>query len=126
MKNYVCAFIGTFFLVFTVGMVSIDPAVPDGFAPIAIGTVLAVMIFATGHISGGHLNPAVTLGVLILGKITLNIAAFYWITQLLAGVVAALTVGLMKPALPASAQVTLDSILSRFWPSLYLPLPWSS
>ena len=54
MNRYVFEFIGTFFLVFTVGMVSIDPAVPDGFAPIAIGTILAVMIFATGHISGGQ------------------------------------------------------------------------
>ena len=58
------------------------------------------MIFATGHISGGHLNPAVTLGVYLRGRVSLNDAAFYWIAQLLAGVVAALAVGLMKPALP--------------------------
>lgn len=114
MNKYIFEFIGTFFLVFTVGMVSIDPAVPAGFAPIAIGTVLAVMIFATGHISGGHLNPAVTLGVLIRGKIALNNAAIYWIVQLLAGIVAALTVSLMKPALPASTQVDSINILNAF------------
>ena len=39
-------------------------------AGLAIGTVLAVMIFAGGHISGGHYNPAVTLGVLLRGKVT--------------------------------------------------------
>ncbi|NCF66092.1 MAG: porin [Chloroflexi bacterium] len=114
MNRYVFEFIGTFFLVFTVGMVSIDPAVPDGFAPIAIGTILAVMIFATGHISGGHLNPAVTLGVFIRGKISLNHAAIYWVVQLLAGVVAALVVGLMKPALPASTQVGSIDVVSAF------------
>lgn len=105
MNRYIFEFIGTFFLVLTIGMVVIDPGVPAGFAPVAIGSVLAVMIFATGHISGGHLNPAVTLGVFLRGKITLNDALFYWAAQLLAGVVAALAVGLMKPALPGSALV---------------------
>lgn len=117
MNKYVFEFIGTFFLVFTVGMVVIDPAVPDGFAPLAIGSVLAVMIFATGHISGGHLNPAVTLGVFIRGKIALNNAAIYWIVQLFAGVVA-LVVGLMKPALPANALVgsvnVVNALLAEF------------
>lgn len=104
MNKYVFEFIGTFFLVLTVGMVVIDPGAPVGFAPIAIGTVLAVMIFATGHISGGHLNPAVTLGVLLRGKIALNDAIFYWVAQVLAGIVAALIVGFLKPALPASGM----------------------
>jgi len=117
-NKYVFEFIGTFFLVFTVGMVSIDPAAPEGFAPLAIGSVLAIMIFATGHISGGHLNPAVTLGVLIRGKIALNHAAIYWVAQLLAGVVAALVVGLMKPALPASPLVgsvnVVNALLAEF------------
>jgi aquaporin Z len=99
-------------------MVSIDLAAPEGFAPLAIGSVLAVMIFATGHISGGHLNPAVTLGVLVRGKIALNNAAIYWVVQLLAGVVAALVVGLMKPALPASTPVgsvnVVNALLAEF------------
>jgi aquaporin Z len=51
-------FIGTFFLVFTVGA-----AVRSGaaLAPLAIGAALMVMVYAGGHISGGHYNPAVTL-----------------------------------------------------------------
>ena len=106
MQKYIFEFIGTFFLVLTVGMVVIEPGVPAGFAPIAIGTVLAVMIFATGHISGGHLNPAVTLGVFLRGKATLNDAVFYWIAQLLAGFLAALAVSVMKPALPDSVLVS--------------------
>ena len=65
MKKYLVEFIGTFFLVFTVGM-----AVRGGapLAPLAIGASLMVMIFAGGHISGGHFNPAVTLAVYLRGK----------------------------------------------------------
>ncbi len=98
-------FIGTFFLVLTIGMVVIEPGVPAGFAPIAIGSVLAVMIFAGGHISGAHYNPAVTLGIYLRGKIAMNEAVYYWVVQVLAGIVAALIVGMMKPALPTAAGV---------------------
>jgi aquaporin Z len=62
MKKYLVEFIGTFFLVFTVGV-----SVRSG-APLAIGASLMVMIFAGGHISGRHFNPAVTLAVWLRGK----------------------------------------------------------
>jgi aquaporin Z len=101
-RKLVVEFIGTFFLVFTVGLTVIDPGA-GAFAPIAIGTVLAVMIFAGGHISGGHYNPAVTLGVWLRGKATISEATGYWIVQVLGGIVAALAVGFMKPDLPAEA-----------------------
>ena len=66
--------IGTFFLVFTVGA-----SVYSGsaFAPLAIGAVLMVMIYASGHISGAHVNPAVTLAVLVRGRIGLGDAVGY-------------------------------------------------
>ena len=67
MNRYVVEFIGTFFLVLTVGMVSIDPGA-GALAPLAIGSALAVMVYAGGHISGGHYNPAVTLAVWLRGK----------------------------------------------------------
>ena len=67
MKKYLVEFIGTFFLVFTIGMTVIAPGA-GAMAPLAIGSVLAVMIFAGGHVSGGHFNPAVTLGVWLRGK----------------------------------------------------------
>jgi aquaporin Z len=104
-QKLVAEFIGTFFLVFTVGMAVIDPGAGD-FAGLAIGTVLAVMIFATGHISGGHLNPAVTLGVLLRGKISVNDAVGYWVVQVAAGIVAAIVVMIMKPEMPAEALVS--------------------
>ncbi len=109
-RKLVVEFIGTFFLVFTVGMAVIDPGA-GAMAGLAIGTVLAVIIFAGGHISGGHYNPAVTLGVLLRGKVTINDAAGYWVVQLAAGVVAAIAVTIMKPAMPAEAMMgSLDLV----------------
>src|SRR3954469_241825 len=89
MKKYLVEFIGTFFLVFTVGMAVRGNA---ALAPIAIGASLMVMIFAGGHVSGGHFNPAVTLAVYIRGKLPKGDVLPYWIAQFVAGVVAALVV----------------------------------
>jgi aquaporin Z len=102
MRKLVTEFIGTFFLVFTVGMTVLSPGAGQ-FAPLAIGSVLAIMIFAGGHISGGHYNPAVTLGVWLRGKASASEAVGYWIAQLLAGTVAALIVTALKPGLPGTA-----------------------
>jgi aquaporin Z len=88
--------IGTFFLVFTVGA-----SVYSGsaLAPLAIGASLMVMIYAGGHVSGGHYNPAVTMAVLVRGRIGLGGAVGYWIAQLVAGLLAALVVrGIITPA----------------------------
>jgi aquaporin Z len=110
-------FIGTFFLVFTVGMAVIEPGA-GVLAPVAIGSVLAVLIYAGVHISGGHYNPAVTLGVLIRGKTTLPDAVGYWVVQIVAAVVAWIAVSYMKPAMPAETlNGTLDvgpALLAEF------------
>ena len=63
MKKYLVEFIGTFFLVLAIGMAVIDPGGAGNLAPIAIGATLMVMVFAGGHVSGAHYNPAVTLAV---------------------------------------------------------------
>ena len=68
MNKYITEFIGTFFLVFTVGCTGIG-AGAGVIAPLAIGAALMVMVFAGGHISGGHYNPAVTTGVFLRGKL---------------------------------------------------------
>jgi aquaporin Z len=81
--------IGTFFLIFTVGA-SVRSGAP--LAPLAIGAVLMVMVYAGGHISGGHYNPAVTMAALVRGRISLVHATWYWITQLVAGLLGALVV----------------------------------
>jgi aquaporin Z len=80
-------FIGTFFLVFTVGM-AVTHA--DAFAPLAIGSSLMVMIFAGGHISGGHFNPAVSLAVQLRGKLASSELIPYWIAQVAGGIAASL------------------------------------
>ncbi|MFI6169598.1 aquaporin [Nocardia sp. NPDC051052] len=92
--------IGTFFLVFTVGS-----AVRSGssLAPLAIGAVLMVMVYAGGHISGAHYNPAVTLAALVRGRIKPLAAVGYWIIQLVAGVVAAVVVRLVVGVAPGRA-----------------------
>src|SRR6266576_4087729 len=89
MNKYIAEFIGTFFLVLTVGC-TIIPGAAGVIAPLAIGAALMVMVFATGHISGAHLNPAVTLAVFLRGKFPAKDVIPYWIAQIAAGVVAAL------------------------------------
>jgi len=90
MKKYLAEFIGTFFLVMTVGMTVIGGK--GDFAPFAVGAVLMVMVFAGGHVSGAHYNPAVTFAVLLRGKISIGESIGYWIVQLLAAAAASATV----------------------------------
>ena len=76
-------FIGTFFLVFTVGQTVKSPDAAPLLAPLAIGAALMVMVYAGGHFSGGHYNPAVTLGVTLRGKATWAEAGPYMVAQVL-------------------------------------------
>lgn len=94
-RKLIAEAIGTFFLVLTVGLVVIEPGA-GALGPLAIGFALAIMVYATGHVSGGHLNPAVTLGVFLRGKATARDLVGYWIAQVIAGVVAALVVLYLK------------------------------
>jgi aquaporin Z len=95
MKRYLVEFIGTFFLVFTVGSTLIAPGAGI-LAPVAIGASLMVMVFAGGHVSGGHFNPAVTLAVWLRGKCDAKDVVPYWIAQVAAACVAAWIVHKMK------------------------------
>jgi aquaporin Z len=95
MKKYLVEFIGTFFLVFTVGSTVIAPGAGI-LAPVAIGASLMVMVFAGGHVSGGHFNPAVTLAVWLRGKCDTKDVVPYWIAQVAAAFVAAWIVHKMK------------------------------
>src|SRR6185437_14766206 len=91
MNKYIAEFIGTFFLVLTIGCTVIG-AGTGVIAPLAIGAALMVMVFAGGHISGAHYNPAVTLGVLIRGKVKVSDVVPYWIAQFIAAAVAGIIV----------------------------------
>ncbi len=96
MKSYIVEFIGTFFLVLVIGLTVIDPGASQ-FAPLAIGAALMVMIYAGGHISGGHYNPAVTLAVWMRGKCPAGDVMPYMLSQIAGAAVAALVVGFLKP-----------------------------
>ena len=87
MRKYVAEFIGTFGLVFTVGCTVLTHA---PLAPLAIGAALMVFVYAGGHISGGHYNPAVSLAVFLRGRLSRGDLIPYWAAQLVAAVVAAL------------------------------------
>jgi len=90
MRKYIAEFIGTFFLVLTVGC-TVIPGAAGVIPALAIGAVLMVMIFAGGHISGGHFNPAVTFAIFIRGRMEIKDVVPYWLAQIAGGVVAALT-----------------------------------
>ncbi len=89
MKKYVIEFIGTFFLVFAVCMSVIGGA--GDMAPIAIGSVLMVMIYAGGHISGAHYNPAVTIALHLRGRCPAGQVPGYLISEFLGGIAGAFT-----------------------------------
>lgn len=87
--KYIYEFIGTFFLVLTVGMTVLDPHAAGLLAPLAIGSILAVMVFAGGHVSGGHYNPAVSLAVFLRKKLGFSDLCLYWVAQFFGAVAAA-------------------------------------
>ncbi len=93
MKKYITELLGTFFLVFAVGNAVIGG---HALAPIGIGLTLAVMIFAGGHISGGHFNPAVTLAVWIRGRCDTKDVVPYIAAQVAGAVLAGLLVVFLR------------------------------
>jgi aquaporin Z len=94
-RSLIVEFIGTFFLVFTIGMVVIEPGA-GAMAPLAIGAALMAMIFAGGHISGAHYNPAVSLALLVRGRVSPTELVAYIVAQVLAAAVAGGLVLFMK------------------------------
>src|SRR5207247_4151063 len=84
-------FVGMFLFVFTVGMAT-NKAGAGALAPFAIGSLLMVMVFAGGHVSGGHFNPAVSTAVLLRGRMAANELVAYLVTQFAAAAVAGLLV----------------------------------
>lgn len=112
MNKYIVEFIGTFFLVLTIGC-TVIAGLPGVIPPIAIGSALMIMIYAGGHISGGHFNPAVTLAATLRGACSWADAIPYWIAQFAAGVVAAFTAQYLVGSVPAekyAAAIASDKI----------------
>jgi aquaporin Z len=102
MPKYIVEFIGTFFLVLTIGCTGI-PAAPGVIPPLAIGAALMVMVFAGGHISGAHYNPAVTLAALVQ---VLAAAAAAAVVTYLVGAGKPLSIAAVGPAFVAEFLFT--------------------
>ena len=89
MNKYVTEFLGTFFLVLTIGLSVLGGT---AMAPLAIGASLMVMVYMGGHVSGGHYNPAVSLAVLLRGKLQGRDVVPYMVFQVLGALAAAVVV----------------------------------
>jgi aquaporin Z len=118
MKKYLTEFIGTFFLVLTIGC-TVVPGAAGVIPPLAIASALMVMVFAGGHISGAHYNPAVTLAVWIRGKTPTRDVVPYMLSQVAGAVVASVAVGILygagKPmVITAVPQALLAEFLFTF------------
>ena len=116
MNKYLVEFIGTFFLVLTIGMTVIDPVVAVGFAPLAIGSALMIMVYAGGHVSGGHYNPAVTLAVWLRGRCPATDVPVYWISQVLGAAAAAFIATYLKgnPTLTPKEVAVIPALIAEF------------
>jgi aquaporin Z len=106
MNKYLCELIGTFFLVLTIGCSVMGTA--GALAPLAIGSALMVMIFAGGHLSGGHFNPAVTLGVWIRGRCDTKDVVPYMVFQCIGAGLAAMAALYLRKG-PAAAPGPIDA-----------------
>jgi aquaporin Z len=115
MNKYVMELVGTFFLVFTIGCTVVGNGAGP-LAPLAIGSVLMVMVFAGGHLSGAHYNPAITLGVWLRGKCQAKDVAPYMIFQIVGSVLAALAVKYLKAgaAVTPMSLATMPAFLAEF------------
>lgn len=112
MKKTLTEFIGTFFLVLTVGL---TVTAQSQFAPLAIGASLMIMVYMGGHISGGHYNPAVSLSAMMRGALPVSQYAPYVIAQITGAIAAALITyvitGDLLVVAPGANATTLGALL---------------
>lgn len=111
-RNLIAEFIGTFALIFVgAGALAVThPTIGNhtyGFdnlvgVALAHGLVIIAFYYAYGHFSGAHINPAVTLGILIAGEVKLTTAIGYWIVQFAGGIIGALA---LKGVLPVDGDL---------------------
>ncbi len=113
MARYLTEFVGTFFLVLTIGL-AVNYKIP--MAPLAIGSMLMVMVYMGGHISGAHYNPAVSFAVVIRGLLTPLQMLAYWLAQILGAIAAALIVALIIPA-PLEGTEVGEQVARFFGPA---------
>ncbi|HMV30833.1 MAG: aquaporin [Gemmatimonadales bacterium] len=109
MPKYLTEFLGTMFLVLTIGLTVLGGT---PMAPLAIGASLMIMVYMGGHVSGGHYNPAVSLAVMLRGKLPASELAPYMVAQVLGAVVASLAVYLIMGQTFAPAPSPTASVVA--------------
>jgi len=117
MPRYLTEFVGTFFLMLTIGSTVLPPNDAGPMAPVAIGAVLMAMVFAGGHVSGAHYNPAVTLAVFLRRKASPGDVVGYMAAQIAGAVAAAIAVGFFKGS-PSTTPLQIDpmhALLGEFF-----------
>src|SRR5271169_2121416 len=104
LRKYLAEFLGTFVLVFGGVGSAVLAGSHIGYAGVAFafGLSLLAMAYAIGPISGCHINPAVTLGILIAKKIDAKDAVLYMVAQVIGAVIGAGTVLFVAKGLPYS------------------------
>ena len=109
--------IGTFGLVFIAAGAAMVDEVSGGSLglvgnALASGLVVAAMVYATGHISGAHINPAVTLAFALVRRISLRDAGVYWAAQMVGAVLAASVLRLLlgKVGIMDGHAITIDPV----------------
>jgi aquaporin TIP len=125
-------FVGAFALVFVGAGTALaaGPAAEPEIVAVALahGLVIAVMVSAVGHISGGHFNPAITLGFLVTGRLAPLLAGVYWVAQFLGAIGAAallrwifdnqtegnLGAPVLSPSIQPEAGLLIEAILTFF------------
>lgn len=115
LRNYLAEFVGTFFLSLTVGMSILNGlATPNAFVtPLAAGLTLGLFVYTVGAISGSHLNPAVTLALATLKKISPLDAILYILAQLAGAALSmlALTYLSTEPPYVTAGEPTMTIVL---------------
>jgi len=115
MKNYLTEFVGTFFLVLTIGLTVLQGS---QFAPLAIGSSLMIMVYAGGHVSGGHYNPAVSLAAMLRGALPKSQYLPYVVSQILGATLAAwiayVVLGKTFAPMPGAGHSPMHTLLVEF------------
>jgi len=89
MKRYLVEFIGTFFFLLAIICISASTRYDAALHPLAIGLILSGIIYASGHISGAHLNPGVSVAMFLRKRLSSKDLPGYILAQFLAAILAA-------------------------------------
>jgi aquaporin Z len=112
MKKYAAELVGTFVLVFGGVGAAVFAGSHIGFQGVALafGLSLLVMVYTIGPISGCHINPAVTLGVLLARRIGTKDAVGYWIAQIIGAIIAAAVILVIAKGLPGGYDASVSGL----------------